>query len=470
MQYSIVNYQSVVDSSHSLRLDAEFFHPDYLKILHQLEEIGSHRLIDFQVKIMHPKEIKRNYVDDGFLFLRAQNVRPLSIDLTSNPVYISEEDAERLQENTIHNKDILITRTGANAGQCAIYLENRDVISSSHTFIVKSGNLNPFFLAIFFNTKYGTTLIERGRYGSTQPEIAPPFLYRIPIPVWDALPSAIEKTYLHSKELKELSKTRYNDAQTLLLSELGLADWQPKQQLTFVKNFSDTEHAGRIDADYFQPKYDKIINTIKSYNGQDNWDTLENLVTLKKCVEVGSKAYIENGIPFVRVSNLSPFEITQEKYISEELYAGITEHQPKQGEILLSKDATPGIAHYLREAPQKMISAGGILRLKSKTDRINNEYLTLVLNSILTQEQVNRDVGGSVILHWRPDQVAGTVIPILPQEKQTEIQEKVLESFSLRKRAKDLLECAKRAVEIAIEQDEQAAIEWLEAVSETGDI
>ena len=112
-----------------------------------------------------------------------------------------------------------------------------------------------------------------------------------------------------------------------------------------------------------------------------------------------------------------------------------------------------------------MIPAGGILRLKSKTDRINNEYLTLVLNSILTQEQVNRDVGGSVILHWRPDQVAGTVIPILSKEKQTEIQEKILESFTLRKRAKDLLECAKRAVEIAIEQDEQAAIEWLESVS-----
>lgn len=28
------------------------------------------------------------------------------------------------------------------------------------------------------------------------------------------------------------------------------------------------------------------------------------------------------------------------------------------------------------------------------------------------------------------------------------------------------LECAKRAVEIAIEQNEQAAIEWLESVSE----
>ena len=464
MQYSVVDYQSIVDASHSLRLDAEFFRPDYLQVQRRLEAVGSRKLIDFQVNIRHPKEIKRNYVDDGVLFLRAQNVRPLSIDLTSNPVYISEEDAERLQDNTVHYKDILITRSGANAGQCAIYLEDNDAISSSHTFIVQSGNLNPFFLTIFLNSRYGKTLIERGRYGSSQPEIAPPFLYQIPVPNLEHLQTEIEKTYLRSKELTELSKTRYAEAQALLLAELGLADWQPKHTLSFATDYASMQRAERIDADYFQPKYDEIVNAVKNYSG--GWDTLENLVALKKCVEVGSKAYLEDGIPFVRVSNLSPFEITSEKYISEELYAEIEEHQPKQGEILLSKDATPGIAYYLREDPEKMIPAGGILRLESKTDKIGNEYLTLVLNSILTQEQINRDVGGSVILHWRPDQVAETVIPVLHQEKQSEIQQKVIESFNLRKDAKNLLECAKRAVEIAIEQGEQTAIDWLGSVSQ----
>lgn len=109
-----------------------------------------------------------------------------------------------------------------------------------------------------------------------------------------------------------------------------------------------------------------------------------------------------------------------------------------------------------------MIPSGGILRLKNKTDKVNNEYLTLALNSILTKEQVNRDGGGSVILHWRPDQVKGTVLPIPSEEKQTQIQQKVIESFNLRKQSKHLLECAKRTVEIAIEKDEQTAITWLE--------
>ena len=462
MQYSVVDYQSIVDASHSLRFDAEFFRPDYLQVQRRLEDIGSRKLIDFQVNIRHPKEIKRNYVDNGVLLLRGQNVRPLSIDLTANPVYISEEDAERLKENTIHYKDILIMRSGANVGQCAIYLENNPAISMSDTLIIRSENLNPFLLTIFLNTKYGEALVERGKYGSAQPHIAPPFLYQIPVPNWENLQMEIERTYLRSKELTELSKTRYAETQVLLLGELGLADWQPKHKLAFTTDYASMQRAERIDADYFQPKYDDIISAIKSYPG--GWDTLENLAILKKCVEVGSKEYLETGIPFVRVSNLSPFEITQEKYISEELYAEITEHQPRQGEILLSKDATPGIAYYLREVPEKMIPAGGILRLKSKTGKIGNEYLTLVLNSILIQEQINRDVGGSVILHWRPDQVARTVIPVLHQEKQSEIQQKVIESFKLRKHAKDLLECAKRAVEIAIEQGERTAIDWLESV------
>ena len=182
---------------------------------------------------------------------------------------------------------------------------------------------------------------------------------------------------------------------------------------------------------------------------------------MKKCVEVGSREYLDEGIPFVRVSNLNPFEITEEKYISEKLYAEVKQHQPREGEILFSKDATPGIAYYLREQPGKMIASGGILRLKRKTDKINDEYLMLVLNSILTKEQVKRDVGGSVILHWRPDQVKETLIPILSEDKQIQIQRKITESFNLRKQSKHLLECAKRAVEIAIKQDEQTAIEWL---------
>ena len=55
---------------------------------------------------------------------------------------------------------------------------------------------------------------------------------------------------------------------------------------------------------------------------------------------------------------------------------------------------------------------------------------------------------------------------LLSEDKQRDIQQKFIESFNLHKQAKDPLECAKRAVEIAIEQDQQTAIDWLESVSQ----
>ena len=60
------------------------------------------------------------------------------------------------------------------------------------------------------------------------------------------------------------------------------------------------------------------------------------------------------------------------------------------------------------------------------------------------------------------DDILNLPIPILPIEKQAQIKLKIAESFNLRKQSKQLLECAKRAVEIAIEENEQAAIDWLE--------
>lgn len=163
------------------------------------------------------------------------------------------------------------------------------------------------------------------------------------------------------------------------------------------------------------------------------------------------------------MSNLSKFELSDnnQQFISEELYNTLKTHQPKKGEILLSKDATLGIAYYLNEEPQKMIVSGGILRLRIESQQVLPEYLTLVLNSVIVQKQIERDAGGSIINHWRPDQVKATIIPILGNGKQKEIMELVEKSFDDRKLSKSMLEIAKRGVEMAIEKNEEEAGKWI---------
>ena len=431
----------------------EFFLKDKLDSWNILDEKASKFTSDY---FLHVKDT-----------INAINEQSICYDLTDGmPKFLDngiEVSGIGSAKKIAKQGDFIISRLRSYLEEMAIVEHRHKQQIFSTEFLImreKTRYISTHTLLALCMTDIVQTIFKRGQYGTAHPRFYDFLLTHLPIP--DCL-LAIDK---HIKDLIERalyirlrSREVYQKAQTLLLSELGLINWQPKHQLTFIKNYSDTEQAERIDAEYYQPKYEEIIKAIKNYSG--GWDLLGNLVSVRKCVEVGSGEYLDEGIPFVRVSNLSPFEVTEEKYISENLYAEIKQHQPTQGEILFSKDATPGIAYYLNEKPQKMIPSVGILRLKRKTEQINNEYLTLVLNSMLTKEQVNRDVGGSVILHWRPEQVKETVIPILPEEKQTKIQQQVTESVNLRKQSQHLLKCAKRAVEMAIEQDEKTAINWL---------
>ena len=85
---------------------------------------------------------------------------------------------------------------------------------------------------------------------------------------------------------------------------------------------------------------------------------------------------------------------------------------------------------------------------------IDSEYLSLVISSIIGQMQAERDAGGSIMAHWKPEQIKNILIPILPKEIQEKIADLVKKSHEARKKSKELLEEAKRRVEEMIEKGE----------------
>ena len=77
--------------------------------------------------------------------------------------------------------------------------------------------------------------------------------------------------------------------------------------------------------------------------------------------------------------------------------------------------------------------------------------------------QSQRDAGGSIIKHWKPSEIGEVLIPIIDINIQTQIEEKIKESFRLKEESKRLLEVAKRAVEMAIEKGEDLAMGFINA-------
>lgn len=477
MQYSVVQ-KTEIDRTATLRFDAEYFEPKFLKIINLIEnkakDFISLKKLDLKIDASAFYPALEPYYNKGSLpFIRVQDTN-VKIDY-DNCIKIPEHIVNNPDFDTlkiVNLGDIVITKGGSIAR--IGFIKERSATCRDLIFINSSilSDLEYKFLYVYCLTYIYNNLLIRSSSMTAQPHLTITLVKNIPIYNPETkFKKFIALLFDKITELDDSIHINYKHAEKTLLKELEIQNWQPKHELSYVKNFSDVNDANRCDAEYFQPKYDEIIEKIKSY--PNGWDKLSNIIKEpKKGVEVGSEEYCEEGIPFIRVSNLFQYEINDNnmQYISEKYYNSIANsYQPKKGEILLSKDGTPGIAYYLNETPQKMIPSGGILRLSINNDEYLPEYLTLVLNSIAVQMQAERVSSGALIKHWLVDEIQNTLIPKLEMPKQIEIIEKLREATKFRKQSKQLLEIAKKGVEIAIEDDEEAAISWInEQLSKIG--
>lgn len=439
------------------RLDAEYYQPEYLEVAEKLKLVP-HETIDGIAKSIvsfgaYALTSLIEWQESGIPFIVAENVKDGYLDL-DGARFISEKVDKLLQKSRVQEGQILLSMSGS-VGNAAVAHQvparlnsNQDIVK-----ITPKTGFSPYFIATFFNSKYGRMQILRLPVGSVQQHI---FLWQIKtllVPKFTQKEvQRVESLYKEGLKETENSRSLYFQAEQVLLEELGLRDFSVDAGLWSVVKFSEVKEVKRMDADYFEPRYQKLFKAIKKRNPQ----TLGELAVIKKGIEPGSEAYTEEGKPFIRVSSISKEGIGDrvQKFLSEEMYRELKkDYEPKVGEILLTKDASIGMACVVREQIEGIIS-GGILRLKPKED-IDSDYLALCFNSIVGQYQAERDAGGSIIKHWKPSEIKKVLIPVLPKPIQQKIADLVRASHAARKQAKELLEEAKRTVERLIEEGER---------------
>ena len=242
----------------------------------------------------------------------------------------------------------------------------------------------------------------------------------------------------------------WNQAVWSLFTEIGITSYIDAKApiVSAYKKLSNSFlKSGRLDAEYYQPKYDHLFSELTRFKTK----TIKQIATPSKSIEPGSEAYREKGIPFIRVADLSKFGLSEPAVYLDELEFKDT-IRPQKDTILLSKDGSVGIAYKVDE-PVDVITSGAIVHLNITDKEVLPDYLTLVLNSAIVKLQAERDAGGSIIQHWKPSEIEEVIIPILPMANQIKISEMLQQSFSLRKESKCLLQEAIQIVETAIEEN-----------------
>ena len=361
-------------------------------------------------------------------------------------------DFETYRSLKLKKDDVLICRTNGNpklVGKAAIVPKDYDYAFASYLFRVRPDKsiINSATLVAFLNSKYGRIEIEKYSMVGNQANFSPAKFRQISVPLFSPqFNIEIEKLVYKSFNLSEDSKKLYSEAVAILDSELGIKGWQPNNAPINIKQLKESYlKSGRLDAEYYQPKYEDYATFIGKYKG--GADALGNVCTLN------DKNYnpSENSeYKYIELSNIgNSGEITGcTTSIGSELPSRARRLVRANDVIVSSIEGSLQSVALVTDEYDKAICSTGFYVVKSET--INPETLLVLFKSEPMQNLLKQGCSGTILTAIGRNELQNIVMPKIRNEVQMEIAEYVQKSISLRNEAKQLLESAKLKVEDAI--------------------
>lgn len=263
--YSVELYGNLFGAK---RLDAEFYQPRYKEnesfIARHSNTVDLGRISRrFNKGIFDIRA--EEYVPEGIPFVRINNLKNGIID-EDNIAYISPGWHQKEQKTSLKKYDLVLSKT---AYPAASLVQLDDCNTSQDTIAVSTVCSESFncYLAVFLNTIFGLLQMERLFQGNVQMHLSLPDARTIKIPVppenfQDTIRGIFEKSIYKRQESRRL----YSESQSMLLRALRLDSLNIRHQTTYTAMSTSVWAARRLDAEYFQPKYQEAL-AIMSQSG-----------------------------------------------------------------------------------------------------------------------------------------------------------------------------------------------------------
>lgn len=443
------------------RLDAEFYAKGHLKVDALLRARKAVSLHEFAlISDGNHMGVSDEFCMQGVPYFRGGDIKEFFLSF-GRPEYCVPKDVymkPTMLRSHMKKGDVFVSIVGAIIGQIGMKTDDAPALCSCKLGILRPKNIKTgAYLAAFLLSSIGQSQIWRFRRGSAQTGLilddfeqlfAPKFSGRFYDKITDIVQVALRA--------RGGAVDKIQSAEQSLLSELGFDGWTPTEESVSVKNCSDFMSAGRFDAEYFQPKYDEIVAKIKTYSGgtikaasvlitglvNESEDTPERYVEL---ADIGVSGEIE-GCTNAMFGEL-PSRARQRMATGQVIASSIEGSLDRCALVMPEYD--------------KALCSTGFHRFCSQD--INPETMLLLFKSWPIQQLMKRGCSGTILCGILPGALEHVDLPVVNPEVQKVLAVKVRESFALRAESTRLLDLAKHAVEVAIEQGEDKAIKSLGA-------
>jgi len=436
-----------------MRVDSAYYQLEYLLQENKMAALHPRPLSHLaSVSDGNHMTIKHKFTNSGVRYLRGQDLSSDFFISDTNPIYIPHDEYKKLQRSHMKPGDVLLSIVGTIGSVALVTEEYQQLTGSCKIAIIRSQQVNSYYLAAYLASSVGQDQITRRIRGAVQQGLILPDLREFPIPVIDnQYIGEIKDLICESHKQQRLAKTLYAEAETLLLAELGMDALDLSHQPTYTQKASQAWAAGRLDAEYFQPKYYQLLDAIASKMEMRGW-SMTCIGQISGPLKYGTSTkleYLQEGVPFLRIADVSGWRFSPDtiRYISEEQAKQEQQARVQTSDVLVSRSGTLGLTVVIPEYLDGAIFGSYFIRVRLHSKQIIPEYLALFINSPVGHAWVERLNTGAIQTNLTIPAIESIPVPIPPLDVQKMMTQKVLASFAAEDEAQRLLEQAKRRVE-----------------------
>ena len=427
-------------------MDSEFYHPEKLGAMEKLSKFGISAISENFRNVKETFNPVRHQL--ATTPARVFDLSDVGSFLLEAGTRVEKSDEVGSAKKIIRQNDVLISRLRPYLKEVSFVGFNNVQKLASTEFVVlrkkKESKFPPEALFAFLITDEVQRILFWSQGGTEHPRFSENLLLGLKLPklsektaesIADNVNDAY-KNYLNSQNL-------YSQAEELLLEELELKDFEVEDDLSYIVNLSEIKSSHRADAEYFQPKYDKLVEKIKKYGAVLLLNIVQNVAA-----RFNAKSQPDKIFQYVELSNITSSVGTIDGFseVSGSEAPSRAKRVLKPNDVILSSvEGSLEKVALVGKEQDGYLASNGFFQFRSKD--ILPEVLLVLAKSFVLQMQFEKQTAGTILTAVPKEAVKNIVVPKLNKSTQQKIADLVQKSHEARSKAKQLLEQAKSKVE-----------------------
>lgn len=442
------------------RIDSEFYKKENIAVDSILSLWDKKSIAEcFYVSDGNHMGITDSFCENGIPYYRGQDIYHLFIE-NAEPLTIDQRtfDKPQMRRSHLEKGDVLMSIVGAIVGNSAIVTSSEPATCSCKLSIMRSKNhdILPELLLVYIKTKYGQVQIQKFKRGAAQTGLLLEDFDQLMIPVFGKdFQEKVRQTVKAIYGCTQQAVEAYNVAQNKLNGAIALNETCQNHTAPSIKTLSESfEMTGRLDAEYYLPYYQRC---------QIALCTNENVGSLCRIHDESFVPKEDEDYRYIELSNVGAVgEISGVNIMTGAELPSRARRRVKKGQVVVSSiEGSLQSCALITDDFDECLCSTGFYILDS--EQINPETLLVLFKSKVIQSLMKQRCSGTILTGITKEELLSMPLPKIEDDLQKEIAENIQHSFKLRTQSKQLLEDAKRAVEMAIEQGEDIALKWLES-------